>query len=100
MADASKKFDKLISDRVKKKEFIKNPSGSLSTERTITVSVDDGYINIPTIVKGKQLSPKQAVSEAMQNKVKYKVHKSIDAAETAAKDRSEKLGLELKKLGY
>jgi hypothetical protein len=36
----------------------------------------------------------------MQNKVKYKVHKSIDAAETAAKDRSEKLGLELKKLGY
>jgi hypothetical protein len=41
---------------------IRNPDGSISTERTITIEVDGRHFVIPTIVNGHQLSENQAVA--------------------------------------
>lgn len=40
---------------------IRNPDGSVSTERTITIEVDGRHVLLPTIVDGKQRSESEAV---------------------------------------
>jgi hypothetical protein len=39
---------------------IKNPDGSISTERTATFETDGAHYVLPTIVGGKQLDPRAA----------------------------------------
>ena len=45
----------------KTKRRILNPDKSVSTERTIGIEADGRFINIPTIVGGKQLSNQDAI---------------------------------------
>lgn len=68
---------------------IRNPDGSISTEKTITVGFDDRFYNIPTIVGGKQLSEEEAISAYRSGKSKASgSFSSIPEAVSAAKARS------------
>ena len=82
----------------RKKVQIKNEDGSVSTERTITIEADGKYINIPTIKNGVQMTPKEAIREAMSNTTHYPTFDTIEEAETAAQTRSDQIGIELKNL--
>ena len=45
----------------RKRILVKNKDGSYSSERSITVTDENGmYRNIPTMFKGKQVSPDEA----------------------------------------
>ena len=47
-----------------RRQILKNPDGSFSTESTIGITGEDGkYYNIPTVINGKRLSFKEAVDE-------------------------------------
>jgi len=80
------------------KPIIKNPDGSISTEETITVQVQDlnknRYTNIPTIINGKRVSEKTAIQHATQNQKNnmYPHFNSLDEAVKSAKSRSAQLG--------
>ena len=42
--------------------ILRNADKSISTERTITIGVPGGYVILPTIVGGHQVTPDQAVA--------------------------------------
>jgi len=70
-----------------------NPDGSFSTERTITVSFDDGVYNIPTIKDGERLSSKEAIKEFKNGRIKpVGKYKTVEEAEEAAEARSGSIG--------
>lgn len=75
------------------KPIVQNSDGSVSTERTITVGIDDKFYNIPTIVNGKQVDNPTAVSmyKAGLNPAVGSFD-TMGEAETAAKARSKHLG--------
>jgi hypothetical protein len=77
--------------------IIKNPDGSVSTERTMTFGVDGKYVNVPTLWDGKQLAPQDALTRALAEeragKVRFERFNSEDEAISAAKARSNNLGL-------
>jgi len=72
---------------------IQNPDGSFSTERTITVGVDGRFLNIPTIVDGRQRTPSEAISlyRAGQNPAVDSAFTEADAL-TLATARSAQIG--------
>lgn len=76
----------------RKKKRILSPNGTISSERTITIGTGNGYINIPTIWKGKQLSKVQAIQRAKKSGTTYKKFKTIKEAVQAAGARSKALG--------
>lgn len=39
-----------------------NPDGTVSTEKSITIEEDGKFINIPTIINGKEVSPQTAIA--------------------------------------
>jgi hypothetical protein len=45
---------------------VKNPDGSISTERSITVGFDDGVYLLPTVVNGKIVSEKEAINHFLK----------------------------------
>lgn len=72
---------------------VANADGSVSTERTITVSFDDGVFNIPTIVGGKQLSEEDAISAFKSGKSQATgKFATVDEAVAAAKARTDQIG--------
>lgn len=73
---------------------IQNPDGSTSTERTATFQLGNGFINIPTIVNGRQLSPDEAYAEfeAGRNPPVQAGFATEAEAVAAAKQRSESIG--------
>lgn len=84
--------------------IIQNPDGSVSTERTITVthpSINDGKpTNIPSIYGGKSVSEQEAIKIISENKGvdpetgrKMVGYTSIEEAEEAAKKRSSSIQL-------
>ena len=77
------------------KPRIQNQDGSVSTERTITIQTENGYINIPTIVNGQQVSPQQAIQAARQSGIRYPTFPTIDAAVQSARQRSDQIGANL-----
>lgn len=76
--------------------IIRNDDGSISTERSITVtekSLNNGRpTNIPTIWDGKQLSDAEAIDRAVKSGQKFESFQTIDEAVKAAKARSDALG--------
>ena len=75
------------------KPAINNPDGSISTERTISVTVDGKVYNLPTIINGKQYAPDEAVELFRQGKNKpVGVFNSVQEATTAAQARSKEIG--------
>lgn len=78
--------------------IVKNPDGSVSTERTMTVEVDGKHYNIPTMYGGKEVSPDEAFQIARQNNFTDKetgkaftAYTSQQEAEAAAQARSAAL---------
>lgn len=74
------------------KPRIQNPDGSVSTERSITIGVDDGFINIPTIVNGRQLTADQAIEASKTDGIQRQRFGTIAEAEKAAQQRSDAIG--------
>lgn len=72
---------------------LENADGSFSTEETIGVEYDGRYVNLPTIVNGKRLSPDEAIAafERGENQP-VGVYASQEEADRAAKARSDKIG--------
>lgn len=73
--------------------IIKNPDGSFSIERTITIESGGKHYLIPTIVRGRQLSEDAAI-EAWKNGTNQAVgvFNSNEEAEAAAVARSREIG--------
>ena len=73
---------------------IQNPDGSFSTERTITIDANGRWYNIPTIVNGQELDPRAAI-ELWSRGINKHVgeYGSLQEAETAARERSNAIGL-------
>lgn len=81
------------------KPIINNADGTISTERSITVTVpglnNNRATNIPTIINGQQLPDHLAVEHAVSQAARgaaYESYDSVDLAVAAAKKRSEQLG--------
>lgn len=73
--------------------IIKNPDGTISTERTITVEADGKHFLIPTIVGGKQLSETDAISAwASGTNQAVGTYSSAEEANRAARARSARIG--------
>jgi hypothetical protein len=49
---------------------VKNPDGTYSSERTITVGMGNKYYNIPTLVDGVQLSDEEVVRRFKNGELK------------------------------
>ena len=61
------------------KPILKNPDGSISTERTITVEAGGKHFVLPTIVNGKQVSEDEAVRQWQSGS-----HQAVGSFGTAA----------------
>lgn len=72
---------------------LRNPDGSISTERTITIGTDQGYVNIPTIVNGIARSAREAIDLFNQglNPAIAKFKTEAEAISAAA-ERSKDIG--------
>jgi len=76
------------------KPVIHNEDGTFSTELTIGIEADGKFLNIPTIVKGEELSAEEAIFafERGQNEP-VGVFNTRKERDDAAKDRSVQLGI-------
>lgn len=75
------------------KPQIRNPDGTVSTEKTIGIEVDGKHVNIPTIVNGKELSKEDAISAyKMGINDPVGVFDSREEADSAAKKRTVAIG--------
>lgn len=81
----------------KQKKRIVNPDKSVSTERSITIQTDKGFINIPTIIDGKQFSNADAISYFKKNGGGSSPFSSKEQAVSSAKKRSKQIGNAIKK---
>lgn len=50
------------------RKVVQNEDGSISTEESITVTIDGRYWVIPTIIDGKRVSDQEAIDYAIKNK--------------------------------
>ena len=72
--------------------IIRNPDGSISTERTITIEADGRHLILPTIVDGKQVSENDAVRLWREGKNQAVGNFSTaEEANRAARERTEAL---------
>jgi soluble lytic murein transglycosylase-like protein len=75
---------------------IQNADGTVTTERSITITdprINGGKpTNIPTVWGGQIVSDEQAIKNAVQSRTLYPSYPTIDAAVSAAKQRSNDLG--------
>ena len=69
----------------------------MAHEKSITIGTKKGFVNIPTVVKGKTVSDKEAVRLHTEgkNKALGKTHKTLTEAVDAAKVRSKAAGKKL-----
>lgn len=75
------------------RQKIQNQDGSFSTEKTIGIEADGKFINIPTIVNGKELSKEDAITAFRMGINKpVGVFASQEEADSAAKQRSSDIG--------
>lgn len=79
-------------ESAKTKPRILNPNGSYSSERSISIGVEGGFINIPTIWGGKQLSHSEAIERSKKSRIRYPRFKTLNEAVKAAGQRSKALG--------
>lgn len=82
---------------------VKNPNGSFSSERTITITpkdhgLDNKFYNIPSLVEGIQLSQEEAIKRFKKRELKaVGVANTLEEAIKMAGERSQILGLEMPK---
>lgn len=69
---------------------VRNPDKSYSTVRSITITDDQGRgINIPTVIDGKVVEPKEAIEHFRKTKQHLGVYKTEQEALDAAKKLHE-----------
>lgn len=78
----------------KTKKRVVNPDGSTSTESGMTVGTEKGYINVPTIVQGKRVSPRTAMKAFKKSGVEPTYYTSLGEAISKSKRRSKAIGIE------
>lgn len=69
-----------------------NEDGTFSTEETITVEMDGRFMNIPTIWDGKRVPEEEAIEQARRSGQDFPTFDTLEAAETAARERTATLG--------
>jgi len=76
---------------------IKNPDGTFSSERTITIGIGGKFYNIPSLHEGTQLSNEDAVKKFKAGEMPGVggPYDSVDKAVEDAKKRTKKLSKEL-----
>lgn len=73
---------------------VRNPDGSFSREKTITVGIDNRFFNIPTLVNGRQLTGEQAIAEAEKVGVsRFPSFGTMAEAVAAASNRRRAIGI-------
>lgn len=93
MVNPFDRFDNIDSNYRGKR--VENKDGSFSTERTITVGIDDKFYNIPTLVDGVEKTPDEAINLFKSGKIKaVGVANTQEEAEAIAKKRSDMIGKE------
>lgn len=80
-----------------KRPKVKNPDGSYSTVRTITITDDEGKgINIPTVIGNQVVSPQEAINHFKKTKQHLGVYRTekeaLDAAEKLHKEQEQMYG--------
>jgi len=63
-----------------KRPKVQNEDGSYSTVRTMTITTDQGAVNIPTVVNGKVVSEKEAIDHYRKTGEHLGIYKSVDEA--------------------
>ena len=71
---------------------IQNPDGSFSTERSITIESNGKFLNIPTIIGGRQRTNKEAIDHALKTGENMGIFSSQQEAVQAAQRRSQEIG--------
>ena len=72
-----------------------NPDGTFSSERTITVGLDNKFYNIPTLINGIQKTEDEAVELFRAGKIKaVGMANTLEEAVKLAGERSKTLGME------
>ena len=71
---------------------VQNPDGTISTEKSITFKDGDNWVNIPSLVQGKQLTDEQAIAQFRDGlNPATGVYLTQKAAEDAAEARSAEI---------
>ena len=68
------------------RKVVQNEDGSISTEESITVTIDGRYWVIPTIIDGKRVSDQEAIDYANKNKKFLGKFDKLKDAEKYAED--------------
>ena len=71
---------------------VQNQDGSFSTEKSITVGFGNQFVNIPTIINGKEVSEEAAIRHALKTKENLGVFNSQEEAVQAAEARTKEIG--------
>lgn len=71
------------------KPMFRTPEGEDVSEKSITLPLDDKFVNIPSIHKGVRLSDDEVMDRLKKGRLKpTSTHDSIEEAVKAAKERS------------
>ncbi len=79
------------------RQQVKNPDGSISTVRTISIGTDQGEVVIPTVIGGRVVSDEEAIRHFEQTGENFGIFRTIQDASTFAKELSRSHGEGLKK---
>lgn len=63
-----------------KRPKVRNEDGSYSTVRTMTITTDQGAVNIPTVVNGRVVSEKEAIDHYRKTGEHLGIYGSVDEA--------------------
>ena len=70
-------------ENLRDKKYVENPTGSVSSVKTIIVEADGQYMVIPTIWDGKQLNKEQSFRRAIHSGKDWPKFDTIDEADAA-----------------
>ena len=74
------------------RDVYKTPEGELVSEKSVTLKIDDDFINVPSIHGGVEYSEDEIYNMLVDGKIKpTSKHKTLEEAIEAAKSRSDKL---------
>ena len=74
------------------RDVYKTSKGELVSEKSITLKVNDNFVNVPSIHNGVEYSEDEIYNMLMDGKIKpTSKHKTLEDAIKAAKERSDKL---------
>lgn len=87
--------------------IVRNPDGTVSTERTETIELDGHFLNIPTMFGGKAVSVDEAIAilrkagwKDPDTKQPIRRFGSLQEAVRAAESRTKALDAEIRSRGF